>query len=50
MEEAPFLVAVKRIVCGIEIEDNPLGRPRVSLQERATNSCSIARGSWPILW
>jgi hypothetical protein len=35
MEEAPFLVAVERIVRGIEIEDDPLGRPRLSLQEQA---------------
>ena len=34
VEEAPFLVAVERVVRGIEIEDDPLGRPRVRLQEQ----------------
>ncbi len=34
VEEAPLLVAVQRIVGGIEIEDDLLGRPRVRLQEQ----------------
>ena len=34
VEEAPFLVAVERVVRGIEIENDPLGRLRVRFQEQ----------------
>jgi hypothetical protein len=48
VEEATFLVAVQRIVRGIEVENDFLGR-RPS-RKRSTNSRSIAAPSWPILW
>jgi hypothetical protein len=34
VEEAPLLVAVQRVIRGIEIENDLLGRRRVSLQEQ----------------
>ena len=51
VEEAPFLSAVQRIVGGVQIEDDPLGRPLMSLHKQSsTKSPSKAPGSWLILW
>ena len=49
VEEPAFLVAVQRIVGGIEIEDDLLGRLACASRNRSTNSASIAAGSWLIL-
>ena len=50
MEEAAFLVAVQRIVGGIQVEDDLLRRLLVGLQEQLDEQASIATGSWLILW
>ena len=49
MEEAAFLVAVQRVVGGVEIEDDPAWRRLVRVEEEVDEQRSIASPSWPIL-
>ena len=42
-------MAVQRVVRGVEVEDDLLGRPVVRLSNRSTNRASIAAGSCAIL-
>jgi hypothetical protein len=49
VEEAAFLMAVERVVRGVEVEDHLLGWTVLRLQEQVTNGASIAAGSCAIL-
>jgi hypothetical protein len=47
LQEPPLLLAVQRIVGGVEVEDDPLGLRRCS--KRSTNRLASPCGSWSIL-
>ena len=51
VEEATLLMAVQRVVGGVEIEDDLLGRAAIGLAEKtkSTSSASIIAPSWLIL-
>ena len=51
VKEPAFLMAVQRVVGGVEVEHDLPGRllPCAS-RNRSTNRASIAAGSWLILW
>ena len=44
VEEAAHLVAVDRVVGGVEVEDDLLGRPRVGLEEEVTKRLASVAG------
>ena len=50
VEEPAFLMAVQRIVGGIEIENDLRRRRLVRIEEQVDEQPSIAAASWPILW
>ena len=50
MEEAALLIAMQRVVGGVEVEHDLLRRAAMGLQKKATSSASIIDGSWLILW
>ena len=49
VEEAAFLIAVQRVVRGVEVEDDLLGGRSCASSNRSTNRASIAAGSCAIL-
>ena len=50
VEEAPFLSAARRIVDGVQVGDDPLGRPRMSLHKQPQEEpLQGPWGSWLIL-
>jgi hypothetical protein len=50
VEEAPLLMAVQRVIGGVEVENDLLGRRLVRLEEQVDEQPLIAAPSWPILW
>ena len=48
VEEAAFLMAVQRVVRGVEVEDDLPGARSCASSNRSTNRASIAAGSWLI--
>ena len=50
VEEAAFLVAVQRVIGGVEIEDDLFRWLLWASRKRSTNRLSIAAASWLILW
>ena len=49
VEEPAFLMAVQRIVGGVEVEDDLLGRPVVRLEEEVDEQALDRRGVMAIL-
>jgi hypothetical protein len=45
VKEPAFLMAVQRVVGGVEVEDDLFGRPSVRFKEQGDNRASIAAGS-----
>jgi len=49
VKEPAFLMAVQRVVGGVEVEDDLFGRRGCASRKRSTNKASIAALSWLIL-